>query len=82
MPWNELSQLDPAIVTREFAAKGQKEVDERELMTRLPRYMWKTLGSFWTQIGPFAHILASKSAVINCTAAGLALFGKPWLIIK
>jgi hypothetical protein len=35
IPRNELSQLDPAIVTREFASKRQEEVFERELMTML-----------------------------------------------
>ena len=35
IPRNELSQLDPAIVTREFAVKRQKEVFERELITML-----------------------------------------------
>jgi hypothetical protein len=32
---NELSQLGPATVAREFAAERQKEVFERELMTML-----------------------------------------------
>jgi len=35
IPRNELSPLDPAIVTREFAAKRQEKVFERELMTIL-----------------------------------------------
>jgi hypothetical protein len=35
IPRNELSQLDPAIVAREFAAKRQEEVFEQELMTVL-----------------------------------------------
>ncbi len=35
IPRNELSQLGPAIITREFAAKRQEEVFERELMTML-----------------------------------------------
>jgi len=35
IPRNKLSQLDPAIVTRESAAKRQEEVLERELMTML-----------------------------------------------
>jgi hypothetical protein len=35
IPRNELSQLDSAIVTGEFAAKRQEEVFERELMTML-----------------------------------------------
>jgi len=35
IPRNELSQLDSAIITREFAAKRQKKVFERELMTML-----------------------------------------------
>jgi hypothetical protein len=35
IPGNEISLLDPAIVTREFVAKRQEEVFERELMTML-----------------------------------------------
>ena len=35
IPWDQRMQLDPAIVSREFAAKRQKEVFKRELMTRL-----------------------------------------------
>jgi hypothetical protein len=35
IPWNELRQLDPPIVAREFAAKRQKEIFKRELMTML-----------------------------------------------
>jgi hypothetical protein len=34
-PGHEFGQLDPAVITREFAAKGQEEVLKRELMTRL-----------------------------------------------
>jgi hypothetical protein len=35
IPRNELSQFDQAIVTREFVAKRQEEVFQRELMTML-----------------------------------------------
>ena len=35
IPRNELSQLDPVIITRKFAAERQEEVYERELMTML-----------------------------------------------
>lgn len=33
--WDQLGQLDPAVVTREFATKQQKEVLKRELVTML-----------------------------------------------
>jgi len=39
--------------------------------------MWKTPGRFWAQIGPFAHILPSKTAGIHCAAVGLDLFRRP-----
>jgi len=35
IPRNEVSGLDPAIVSREFAAKRQEEVLKRELITML-----------------------------------------------
>ena len=35
IPRNKLSQLDPAVLTREFAAKRQEEIFKRELMTML-----------------------------------------------
>jgi hypothetical protein len=35
VPGDELCQLDPAVITGEFAAKGQEEIFKRELMTRL-----------------------------------------------
>jgi hypothetical protein len=41
--------------------------------------MWKTPGRFWAQIGPFAHILQSKTDDIHCGAMDLALFRKPYL---
>jgi hypothetical protein len=41
-------QLDPAIVTREFAAKGQ-EVFKRELMTKVHV---ETCGKLWATIRP------------------------------
>jgi hypothetical protein len=39
--------------------------------------MWKTLGGFWAQMGPFAHILPPKTAHIHCGAVDLALFRRP-----
>lgn len=35
IPWDQLSQLDPAIVTRELSSKRQEDVLERELITML-----------------------------------------------
>ena len=34
-PGDEFGQLDPAVITRELAAKWQEEIFKRELMTRL-----------------------------------------------
>ena len=39
IPRNKLSQLDPAIVTREFATKRQEEVFKRELAMLTPIYV-------------------------------------------
>jgi hypothetical protein len=39
--------------------------------------MWKTLGGFWAQIGPFTHILPPKIAEIHSAAVDLTLFRKP-----
>jgi hypothetical protein len=33
--------------------------------------MWKTLSSFWAQMGPFAYILPPETAHIQCGATGL-----------
>jgi hypothetical protein len=44
--------------------------------------MWKTLGGFWAQMGPFAHILPPKTAQTHYGATGLALFKKTYLNIK
>jgi hypothetical protein len=41
--------------------------------------MWKTPGRIWAQIGPFAHILPSKTDDIHCGAMDLTLFRKPYL---
>jgi len=35
VPWDQLGQLDPAVVTRELSTKWQEEVLERELITML-----------------------------------------------
>ena len=35
IPWDQLGQLDPAVVTREFPAKRQEEVFKRELVAML-----------------------------------------------
>jgi len=35
IPWDQLSQLDPAVVTRELYSKRQEDVLERELITML-----------------------------------------------
>jgi hypothetical protein len=35
IPGDEFGQLDPAVMTRELAAKWQEEIFKRELMTRL-----------------------------------------------
>ena len=35
IPWDQLSQLDPAIVAREFSSKRQEKVLKRELITML-----------------------------------------------
>jgi transposase len=44
--------------------------------------MWKTLGGFWAQMGPFAHILPPKTAHIHCGAVDLALFRRPYVSIE
>ncbi len=77
IPGNELSELDPAIVTREFAAKRQEEILKRELVTMLTPIMWKTLGGFSVGLGRFAHILPPRTALIHCGASNLTLFRKP-----
>jgi bicarbonate transport system ATP-binding protein len=41
--------------------------------------MWKTLGSFWAQMDPFAYILTPETAHIHCGGSGLALFRRPHL---
>ena len=41
--------------------------------------MWKTLGSFWAQMVPFAYILLPETAQIHCSATGLALFRRPYI---
>jgi hypothetical protein len=41
--------------------------------------MWKTRGSVWAQINPFAHILTLKTAQIRCGTVGLAFFRRPYL---
>jgi len=43
--------------------------------------MWKTLGGFWAQMGPFAYILPPETAQIHCGVTGLALFRRPHLFI-
>jgi hypothetical protein len=40
--------------------------------------MWKTLGSFWAQMAPFAYILPLEIAQIHCSATGLTLFRRPY----
>ena len=49
IPWDQLSQLDPAIVTRELSSKRQEEVLERELITMLTSVhvenSWRLLGA-------------------------------------
>ena len=35
IPWNQFSELDPTVVTRELPTKWQKEVFKRELITML-----------------------------------------------
>jgi type I restriction-modification system DNA methylase subunit len=39
--------------------------------------MWKTLGSFWAQMDPFAYVLTPETAHIHCGGSGLALFRRP-----
>jgi hypothetical protein len=41
--------------------------------------MWKTLGSFWAQMGPFAYILPPETAHIHSGATGLPFFRRPYL---
>ena len=41
--------------------------------------MWKTLSSFWAQMGPFAYILPPETAHIHCGATGLPFFRRPFL---
>jgi hypothetical protein len=43
---SELSQLDSAIVTREFAAKLQEDLNEQELMTMLTPVHVENSGPF------------------------------------
>ncbi|QPN59278.1 hypothetical protein H8F24_14690 [Synechococcus sp. CBW1002] len=52
IPGNELSKLDPAIVTREFAAKRQEEILKRELMTMLAPIHVENSGLLFGDIEP------------------------------
>jgi hypothetical protein len=45
-PGNELGQFDPAVVTREFAAKRQEEVFKRELVAMHTSTHIETAGQF------------------------------------
>ncbi len=62
IPRNELRQLDPAIVTREFAAERQEEVFERELMTMLTSVHVENSGSLWGSNRP----VCAHFTVKNC----------------
>jgi len=61
IPWDQLSQLDPAIVTRELAAKGQEEVLKRQLMTMLtPVHVEKSGPLLGSNRTIFAHYSPTK----------------------
>jgi hypothetical protein len=61
-PRNELSQLDPPIVTREFAAKRQEEVFKRELLTMLTPIHVENSGPLLGSDQP----VHAQSTVRNC----------------
>ena len=44
VPWDQLGQLDPAVVTRELSTKWQEEVLERELITMLAELHMESSG--------------------------------------
>ncbi|CAK6695619.1 hypothetical protein MNNICLKF_01877 [Synechococcus sp. CBW1107] len=54
---NELSQLDRAIVTRDYTNKRREEVFMRELMMILTLIHVESLGHSWPQMCSFTHIL-------------------------
>jgi hypothetical protein len=61
IPRNKFSQVDPAIVTREFAAKREEEVLERELMTMLTPVHAENSGPLLGSNQPvFAHFKPQK----------------------
>jgi hypothetical protein len=77
MPWNELRQLDPAIVIREFAAKWQEEIFERELITMITPLYVENSCPLLGQNRPFMQILTSEMRWRNYVAVDMALFRKP-----
>jgi len=52
VPQDQLSQLDPAIVTRELSTKWQEEILERELMTMLAPIHVENSGLLFGDIEP------------------------------
>jgi hypothetical protein len=73
IPRNELCELDPAIVTREFAAKRQEEIFERELMTMLtPVHVENSGARLGSDRPAFAHFTVKKCRYpLHCSGSDL-----------
>jgi hypothetical protein len=60
IPWD---QLEPAVVTREFAAKRQEEVFKRELVTMLTPVHVENVGRLLGAFGPVRRHFTAR----NCS---------------